>query len=71
MPGWLGAAGAVAEWNPLSSTVAAARGLFGNPGWQGDSWIGEHALVMAVAWPLLIVAVFVPLAVRRYRRLSR
>ncbi|MER7502409.1 ABC transporter permease [Nonomuraea pusilla] len=68
MPGWLGA---VAEWNPLSSTVAAARQLFGNPGWGGGSWIAEHAVPMAVAWPLLITAVFFTLSARLYRRLDR
>ncbi|MFB9908790.1 ABC transporter permease [Allokutzneria oryzae] len=66
MPGWLGT---VAEWNPLSATVAATRTLFGNPG-VGASWAAENALVLAVAWPLLLVAVFLPLSVRRYRALS-
>ena len=37
----------------------------------GDFWVGEHALALAVAWPLLIVAVFLPLSVRRFQRLSR
>ena len=41
MPGWLGT---IAEWNPLSATVAATRELFGNPGWGGDSWVAQHAL---------------------------
>jgi ABC-type multidrug transport system permease subunit len=68
MPGWLGA---LADWNPLSSTVAATRELFANPGWGGDTWIAQHAVTMAIAWPLAIVAVFFPLSVRRYRRLSR
>jgi ABC transporter DrrB family efflux protein len=68
MPGWLGA---VAEWNPLSATVSATRELFGNPGWGGDSWIAQHALLMAIVWPALLVAIFFPLSVRRYRRLSR
>jgi ABC-2 type transport system permease protein len=68
MPGWLGT---IAEWNPLSSTVAAARELFGNPGWGGESWIAQHAILMAVVWPLVLVAIFFPLSVRRYRRLSR
>jgi ABC-2 type transport system permease protein len=68
MPGWLGA---VAEWNPLSATVSATRELFGNPGWGGASWADQHALLLAVAWPLLILAVFVPLAVHRWQRLSR
>ncbi|QYC39343.1 Daunorubicin/doxorubicin resistance ABC transporter permease protein DrrB [Nonomuraea coxensis DSM 45129] len=68
MPGWLGT---IAEWNPLSSTVAAARQLFGNPGWGGDSWVAQHPLLMAVAWPVAITAVFFVLSVRRYQRLDR
>ena len=68
MPGWLGT---IAEWNPLSSTAAAARELFGNPTWGGDSWIAENAVLMAVVWPLVLVAVFFPLSVRRFQRLSR
>ncbi len=67
MPGWLGA---IAAWNPLSSTVAAARALFGNPGWGGDTWIARHALEMAIVWPLLLVVVFLPLSVRQFRRLG-
>jgi ABC-2 type transport system permease protein len=67
MPGWLGA---LAEWNPVSATASATRELFGNPGWGGASWADQHALALAVAWPLLILAVFVPLAVRRWQRLS-
>jgi ABC-2 type transport system permease protein len=68
MPGWLGTA---AAWNPLSSTVAAARDLFGNPGLGGDSWPARHATLLAVLWPLALTAVFAPLAVRRYRKLGR
>jgi ABC transporter DrrB family efflux protein len=68
MPGWLGT---LAEWNPLSSTVTAARHLFGNPGAGGDSWIVQHSLPMAIVWPLLILVVCLPLAVRRYQRLGR
>lgn len=67
MPGWLGA---VASWNPLSSTVTACRELFGNPTSTADSWVAEHALLMATLWPLVLVAVFVVLATRRYQRLS-
>ncbi|GAA1328577.1 ABC transporter permease [Pseudonocardia xinjiangensis] len=63
--------GAVAEWNPLSSTAAATRALFGNPGWGGDSWVAQHPVLMAVVWPLVIVAVFAPLSVHRYREMSR
>lgn len=68
MPDWLGL---IAMWNPVSSTATAIRELFGNPVGLGDSWIEQNAMVMAVVWPLLITVVFLPLAVRRYQRLSR
>ncbi|MHA6782824.1 ABC transporter permease [Pseudonocardia saturnea] len=61
----------IAEWNPLSATGAAARELFGNPGWGGDSWVAQHPVPAAVLWPLLILAVFAPLSVRRFREMSR
>jgi ABC transporter DrrB family efflux protein len=68
MPGWLGA---VAEWNPMSATAAACRDLFGNPAWGEPTWATEHALLLALAWPAALVAVFAPLSVRRFQRLSR
>jgi len=69
MPGWLGT---IAQWNPLSATVSATRELFGNPGVGADgSWIAQHWLAMAIVWPLVIIAVFLPLSVRRYQRLAR
>ncbi|MHA6625205.1 ABC transporter permease [Pseudonocardia sichuanensis] len=61
----------IAEWNPLSSTAAAARELFGNPSWGGDSWVAQHPVLMAVVWPVVIIAVFAPLSVRRFREMSR
>lgn len=71
MPGWLGA---IASWNPLSATATATRELFGNPTWASSigesSWVNDNALLLAVAWPVLITAVFAPLAVRAYRRLG-
>ncbi|MER5942865.1 ABC transporter permease [Streptomyces sp. NPDC001928] len=60
MPGWLGT---VVEWNPMSHTATAVRDLFGGTG-------TEH-LGTAILWPLLLLAVFFPLAVRRFGRLSR
>jgi ABC-2 type transport system permease protein len=68
MPDWLGT---IAEWNPVSTTAAAARELFGNPGWGGESWIAQHSVTMAVVWPLVLSAIFFPLAVARYRGLRR
>ncbi|MFB6961499.1 ABC transporter permease [Streptomyces sp. NPDC056309] len=61
MPGWLGTA---VRWNPMSHTATAVRDLFGGPGGEpGHVWA-------AVAWPLALLAVFFPLAVRRFARLS-
>lgn len=61
MPGWLGTA---VQWNPMSRTATAVRDLFGGPGGEpGHVWA-------AVAWPLALLAVFLPLAVRRFGRLS-
>jgi len=68
MPVWIAA---IAQWNPLSSTVSAARQLFGDPTGAHSSWITDHAVLLAVAWPLLLTAVFFPLSLHRYRRLSR
>jgi ABC-2 type transport system permease protein len=68
MPVWLGV---IAEWNPLSATVTATRDLFGNPGVASTSWVTENAMLLAVLWPVVIVAIFLPLAARRYRRLRR
>lgn len=69
MPGWLGA---TVEWNPMSATATAVRDLFGNdPGVVGTSWAAEHAGLLAVVWPLVLVGVFMPLAVRRFGGLSK
>ncbi|MET8656323.1 ABC transporter permease [Streptomyces griseus] len=68
MPGWLGT---IAAWNPISSTATATRKLFGNPVAGGGTWVEEHAVLMAVVWPLAITLVCLPLAVRRFQRLSR
>ncbi|MET8434047.1 ABC transporter permease [Streptomyces sp900116325] len=67
MPGGLGA---VVEWNPMSATATAVRDLFRNPGGAGGSWAAEHAGLLAVVWPVALIAVFFPLAVRRFARLS-
>ncbi|MGW1956805.1 ABC transporter permease [Streptomyces sp. NPDC001920] len=60
MPDWLGT---VVEWNPMSHTATAVRDLFRGAG-------TDH-VAAAIVWPLLLLAVFFPLAVRRYARLSR
>lgn len=68
MPAWVAA---VAEWNPLAATVTATRRLFADPIGAAGGWPGEHALLLAVAWPVLISVVFGVLSVRRYQGLAR
>lgn len=68
MPTWLGT---LADWNPMAATVAATRDLFGNPGVPAEGFFAEHALTMSVVWPTAIAALFLVLAVRRWRSLGR
>jgi ABC transporter DrrB family efflux protein len=72
LPGWLQP---IAEWNPISSTVLALRQLFGNPtgyapGKIPDVLPMQHPGWVSLAWSVLILALFVPLAVRKYRSVS-
>ncbi|MFD9207804.1 ABC transporter permease [Streptomyces sioyaensis] len=62
----------VAEWNPFSATVAAARLLFGNtssraPTSVTGAWPMDHPVLASLIWSVLIIAVFRTLAVRKYR----
>lgn len=68
MPGWLAA---IASWNPLSATAAATRQLFENPTGITVGPLVDYALIMAIGWPLVITAIFLPLSARAYRRLRR
>ncbi|MEU9266416.1 ABC transporter permease [Streptomyces sp. NPDC048251] len=61
MPGWLGT---VVEWNPMSRTATAVRDLFGGLG------ADPAHLWAATAWPLALLAVFFPLAIRKFARMS-
>ena len=66
MPGWVQV---VAEWNPISSVVLACRQLFGNPtGIPTDAWSQQNPLAYSVIAITVTLAVFVPLAVRKYRQ---
>jgi ABC-type multidrug transport system permease subunit len=67
MPGWLGA---IAAWNPVSSTATAIRDLFESPSVPSGFWIEQQAMAAGVIWPAVIAAIFLPLAVRRFQRLS-
>jgi len=60
-----------AEWNPISAVTQGARELFGNvdgPAAGATSWAMQHAEVYTLIWVVVILAVFVPLATRQYKR---
>ena len=62
----------IAEWNPFSALTSATRELFGNPNpYPADSFPGEHAIWMSLVWTVVLLAVFAPMAVRRYRAIDR
>lgn len=71
MPGPLRA---FAEWNPITVTADALRELYGNPlrvtGPPPDSWPSQHAVLYSIVASLVIMAVFIPLAVAKYRRVA-
>jgi ABC-2 type transport system permease protein len=65
---------AFAEWNPVSSVTQAARELFGNipegtP--EPTSWSLQHPVLYTLIWVVVIIAIFAPLAVRRYNHAGR
>jgi ABC transporter DrrB family efflux protein len=62
-----------AEWNPVSTVVQAARNLFGNQPASvpvADAWPLQNPVLYTLIWAGVILAVFVPLAVRAYLRTS-
>jgi ABC transporter DrrB family efflux protein len=62
----------IAEWNPLTAAATACRELFGNPtGAVPDVWSLRHPVITTLIWCAAITALFMPLAIRRYRRIGR
>ncbi|MER6837823.1 ABC transporter permease [Streptomyces cellulosae] len=61
-----------AEWNPISAVATALRDLFGNgPVPEGAAWPMAHPVAGSLAWCAVLLAVFVPLAVRQYAKGAR
>jgi ABC-2 type transport system permease protein len=59
-----------AEWNPVSTMVAACRELFGlenDFGATAGSFPSEHPLTTSFIYMIVIMAIFIPLSVRKYR----
>jgi ABC-2 type transport system permease protein len=59
-----------AEWNPVSSVAQAARELFGNTGSiePPDVWPLQNPVIYSLIWIAIILAVFVPLSVRQFKK---
>ena len=63
----------VAEWNPVSTMVAGVRDLFGlEPmfGATANSFPSQNPLVMSLIYIGLLMAIFIPLSVRKYKNVS-
>jgi ABC-2 type transport system permease protein len=62
-----------AEWNPVSTMVAACRELFGLEnqfGATAGSFPSENPLLTSFIYMLIIMAIFIPISVRKYKRAS-
>lgn len=59
-----------AEWNPVSSVAQAVREAFGNTGNlpKPQAWSLAHPIVYSLIWIAIILAIFVPLSIRQYRK---
>jgi ABC-2 type transport system permease protein len=60
-----------AEWNPVSTMVAACRELFGLEnqfGATAGSFPSENPLLTSFIYMIIIMAIFIPISVRKYQR---
>jgi ABC-2 type transport system permease protein len=60
-----------AEWNPVSAVTQAVRQLFGNTSDllpPPDVWSLQNPVLYTLLWFVLLLAVFIPLATRLYKR---
>jgi ABC-2 type transport system permease protein len=60
---------AIAEWDPISALVASVRSLT-TPGFHsGGSWQLDHPELAMIGWCVILLAICVPLALRRFNRI--
>ena len=58
-----------AEWNPVSSVAQAVREAFGNTTVPApDVWSLQHPVAYSLIWIAVILAIFVPVSTRQYRK---
>ena len=61
----------IAEWNPVSSLTQAARELFGNTSPNvptPDAWPLQHPVLATVGWSVIMLLIFVPMSISRYKK---
>ncbi|MBF6223691.1 ABC transporter permease [Nocardia abscessus] len=61
----------IAEWNPVSALTQATRDLFGNTNPLApppQAWSLQHPVITSLVWVVVILVVFVPLALRQYKK---
>lgn len=63
----------IAEYNPVTALVQAARQLFGNvpPGAAvADNWVQQNPVVSVIIGIVVVLVIFVPLAIRKFASVS-
>jgi ABC-2 type transport system permease protein len=68
LPGFLKV---VAEWNPVSAITQASRELFGNTHPEmpaPEAWPLQNPILATLGWTVIILLIFVPMAINRYRK---
>jgi ABC transporter DrrB family efflux protein len=69
LPDWLQP---FAAWNPVSTLTASLREVWGNPNPFPSSGLpAEQPVLVTLGWYVLLLVIFAPLGVRRYRSISR
>lgn len=64
----------IAEWNPVSTLTHAVRVRFGNlPAGTPEptAWPLQNAMLYSLAWAVLLIVVFAPIATRLYQRTDK
>jgi ABC-type multidrug transport system permease subunit len=63
----------IAEWNPVTFWCELARlwsigeVALADP---GTSWTAEQVVIGSIAWIAILLAIFIPIAIRQYRKLT-
>jgi ABC-2 type transport system permease protein len=58
----------LAEWNPFSAAISAARSLFGNAPVPEGPLPLAHPVLTTVLWSTALIALFAPLTARRFAK---